>query len=154
MTQPGPIQSMLRGAAAGITATTAMTGFMAAGQKVGALGRMPPSKIVDAALEGAGVAHSVSRTEHRALSGLAHYAFGIGAGALFGLLYSQTRRVPVPAPVQGAVFATGVWLASYAGWIPALGIMPAPERDRPGRPTTMLLAHWVYGATLGESLSG
>ena len=31
----------------------------------------------------------------------------------------------------------------------SLGILPPPERDQPGRPATMLLAHWVYGATLG-----
>ena len=42
-----------------------------------------------------------------------------------------------------------VWIASYVGWVPAAGLMPRPSRDRPGRPTSMVLAHWIFGGTLG-----
>jgi hypothetical protein len=45
-----------------------------------------------------------------------------------------------------------VWLGSYAGWIPALDLLPPPDRDRRGRPPSMIVAHWVYGAALGASL--
>jgi len=41
---------------------------------------------------------------------------------------------------------------NYAGWIPKVGIMPPPSRDRMGRPTSMILAHVVYGATLAAIL--
>jgi hypothetical protein len=48
------------------------------------------------------------------------------------------------------MYATGIWLVSYQGWVPALGIMPPASRDRRGRVATMLVAHWVYGAALRE----
>ena len=47
------------------------------------------------------------------------------------------------------IYATGIWLVSYQGWVPALGIMAPASRDRRGRVVTMLAAHWVYGAALG-----
>jgi hypothetical protein len=55
--------------------------------------------------------------------------------------------------LQGVAFGSGVWLVSYMGWVPWLQIMPPAHEDRPGRPQTMLAAHWVYGGVLG-ALSG
>ena len=55
----------------------------------------------------------------------------------------------VPGWLVGAVYGLGVWAVSYKGWIPALGILPPPERDRPGRPVIMVAAHVVYGLVLG-----
>ena len=59
------------------------------------------------------------------------------------------RRSAAIGASAGALYATGIWLVSYQGWVPALGIMPAASRDRRGRVATMLAAHWVYGAALG-----
>ena len=53
------------------------------------------------------------------------------------------------AALTGVLYATGIWLVSYQGWVPALGIMPPASGDRRGRVVTMLAAHWVYGAALG-----
>ena len=61
---------------------------------------------------------------------------------------SARRSAPIAAAI-GALYATGIWLVSYQGWVPALGIMPPASRDRRGRVATMLVAHWVYGAVLG-----
>lgn len=41
------------------------------------------------------------------------------------------------------------WLVNYGGWIPVLGILPPPHRDRTDRQATMIVAHLVYGAVLG-----
>ena len=30
-------------------------------------------------------------------------------------------------------------------------LMPMPQDDRPGRPTSMVIAHWVYGASLAAA---
>ncbi|MCA1665862.1 MAG: DUF1440 domain-containing protein, partial [Thermomicrobia bacterium] len=67
---------------------------------------------------------------------------------LFGVLH---RRLPfrVPAALHGMVFGSLVWVTSYQGWIPALGIMPPASDDRPDRPRVMFLAHLLYGALLG-----
>ena len=77
------------------------------------------------------------------------FAFGIGIGGVFGVMHRGIRVHPV---LGGIIFATLVWATSYQGWVPALGIMPPASRDEPGRPMTMVLAHWVYGAILGAVL--
>lgn len=146
----GVARSALAGAAAGGLATLGMSAFMFAGRRAGLLGRMPPEKITARALDALGV-HRSRRGQDVAAS-VMHLAFGAGAGAVFEPA-RRALRLPVPAALQGAVFGTAVWAVSYMGWVPALGIMPPPERDRPGRPAIMLAAHWVYGAGLGFLLA-
>ena len=138
------------GAGAGALATAPMSLVMLAAQRLGLLGKPPPATITDAALRQAD-AHP-PRSQRHALAVLAHVGFGAAAGALFGLLRGG-RPESGRAALEGAVFATGVWAASYAGWIPALGILPPPTRDRPGRPPSMIVAHWVYGAALGLAVA-
>jgi hypothetical protein len=142
-----PFWALGIGVLAGAAATGAMSLVMAASQRAGLMGRMPPKKITEAALEGVG-AEAVPEPAVNVLSTVAHVGFGSGSGALFALTRRQLRsRFPL---ADGLLFGTAVWLTSYAGWVPALGIMQPPTRDRPGRPTSMLLAHWVYGAVLGS----
>jgi hypothetical protein len=74
---------------------------------------------------------------------IAHLGFGVSCGALYG------ATAPRSTVTRGIAYALGVWAASYAGWIPALGILPPPHRDRPARQVTVLSAHIVYGAVLG-----
>ena len=83
-----------------------------------------------------------------ALTVIGHLGFGVGIGVVFALL-DRRVRLPFGSAVHGVVYATLVWAASYKGWVPALGLMPPPERDRPGRPATMLVAHGVCGWPLG-----
>ena len=137
-----------RGAAAGVVATGVMSLLMVAARRAGLMGRMPPEKITARLLRSAGLPHG-RRTQDAAATAL-HFGFGAGAGALFG---ATVRRSRLPPVLAGSVFGAGVWLVSYMGWVPALGIMPPPQDDRPGRPQSMLLAHLVYGGVLG-ALSG
>lgn len=134
------------GITSGALATLPMTAVMFAAQKLGLLGKMPPAKITDDMLARGGV--PATRTERRALTTLMHLGFGAGCGALYSLL-RPGRPSPGRAAVEGAAFATAVWGASYAGWIPALGILPPPGDDRKDRQVTMVVAHWVFGAVLG-----
>jgi hypothetical protein len=85
----------------------------------------------------------------KALSVINHFAFGMGAGALY--VWGQGRLAfPGAAVARGIGFGLLVWGASYFGWVPALGIMPPAHRDRPGRAKMMAAAHVVYGAVLGR----
>jgi hypothetical protein len=145
---------VLRGAAAGAVATGVMSAFMLAAQQAGLMGEQPPEKIADTALDAADVPAPGPTDE--ALAVVLHFAFGASCGALFQAVRSRVHPVeqlddePEWEPVaEGAAFGSLVWLVSYLGWLPALRIMPAPSRDRPGRPESMLLAHLLYGATLG-----
>ena len=141
------LQALRDGAVGGVVGTATMSAVMLVGEKTGLMPRQPPEDIAAAALDAVGVSERDEKTDE-ALAVLAHFGFGAAGGAVFGLLHRRLR-LPIPAAVHGVVFGSLVWAASYKGWIPALGILPPPERDQPGRPATMLLAHWVYGATLG-----
>ena len=68
------------------------------------------------------------------------------SGARYGV--GVRRRAGVGS---GALFGLAVWAASYKAWIPALGLMPPPAFDRPGRPTVMALAHLLFGGALGAA---
>ncbi len=136
----------MRGAAAGAVATGAMSLVMYAAKRFGLMGDMPPEKITSAALDSLGV--NRTRTAQDVLASAAHLGFGSAAGGLFGVLHSRAE-IQLSPVLAGMAFGSVVWIVSYGGWVPALGIMPPPERDRPGRAPSMLLAHLVYGAALG-----
>ena len=144
------LEALRDGAIGGVAGTAIMSAVMLVSEKTGLLPRQPPEDITKAALDAAGVTGRDEKTDD-ALAVLAHFGFGAAGGAVFGLLHRRLR-LPIPAAVHGVVFGSLVWAASYKGWIPALGILPPPERDQPGRPATMLLAHWIYGATLGAAV--
>ena len=134
------------GLTSGALATLPMTALMFAAQKLGWLGKLPPAEITDDLLARSGM--SANKTERTALTTALHVGFGAGCGALYSLL-RPGRPSLARAAAEGAAFATGVWGASYAGWIPALGILPAPADDRKDRQVTMVVAHWIFGAVLG-----
>ena len=140
------VRALVDGTMGGCLGTIAMSLVMVAAQKLGALGGQPPAHIAGAGLDALGVRRT--GTQQAVLAVVLHVVFGSTAGALFGLL-SRRLRAPLGPARQGVIFATVVWATSYKGWIPALGILPPPERDRPGRPQVMVLAHWLYGAILG-----
>ncbi|GIH73708.1 hypothetical protein Plo01_01370 [Planobispora longispora] len=127
-------------------ATAAMSVVMVAGDRAGLMRDQPPKRITRAFLPG---------NRHRpkpgegVLGALAHAGFGAAGGALFGLL-ARGHRPPVPA---GVGYALAIWLASYQGWVPALGILPPISRDRPGRVAVMGAGHVVYGAALAAAMS-
>jgi hypothetical protein len=147
-------RSVARGIGAGVVATTTMTAGMFVLQKAGLLGRMPPRLLTERTLARLGLRRKTSRTSRKLVTALTHYGFGATMGAIFEVgrsaLGARHGRAPEPVVLgSGVAFGTLVWAASYMGWVPAAGLMPRPSQDRPGRPTSMVLAHWIFGGTLG-----
>ena len=105
----------------------------------GVMNRQPPKKIVKRFAPGLG------RKTTDAAASLAHVGYGVGAG----VVYAAAVRPRWQNVVTGTIYGLGIWFISYEGWIPAFGILPPPQRDKPGRALTMFVAHIVYGATLG-----
>jgi hypothetical protein len=136
--------AVIEGAAGGAVATVAMSALMLVGDRIGLMSDQPPTAVTRRALQEAGVDRPAEAAS--AVAPVAHLAFGI----LGGVVYAIGRRLlpGVPAWVSGIAFGLGVWAVSYKGWIPALGILPPPERDEPGRPPVMIAAHVVYGLVL------
>ncbi len=133
------------GALGGAVGTAAFTGWMKGAQRAGLLGELPPRKITRKALQTTG---TPSSQKIDAATVFTHLGFGVATGALFGVL-SNRLHPRIPGAVQGAVFGSLVWAASYAGLVPALDIMPSPTKDRPGRPWVMFLGHLIFGGLLG-----
>ncbi len=124
-----------------------MSGFMALARRVGILGEPPPIKLTRKLARRAGLAEPKGAALIAA-SGVMHFGFGAFCGVLYGLLPFDRRH----AHSVGALFGTMVWALSYAGWIPKLGLMPPPSRDRPGRPAAMIAGHLVFGLTMATVL--
>ena len=142
-----PVRALLRGGLAGAGATVPMSAWMWAAQKAGLVGEQPPEKVTATALDAAGV----ERTEQTqdALSLLTHLGFGAGVGAAYTVVRTAAPS-RMPDAAVGLAWALAVYAVSYKGWIPALGIMPAPERDRSDRQAAMVIAHVVYGLALAR----
>jgi hypothetical protein len=131
-----------QGAIGGGVGTLFMSVFMLACGALGVMGEQPPKKVTRRAFA-AIVGNSPSERTSNVLASFAHLAFGMGAGALFGLLPWRGQARPLSA-LQGILFGVGVWATSYHGWIPMLGILPHPPE------TNVLLALWMGEAMLDE----
>lgn len=142
--QTSALRGAALGAASGIAATAVMTVGLAGAKAVGLLGEPPPRKLTRRILGRLGV--RLGRTTLDATTLLSHFGYGAACGALYGV--GVRRRAGVGS---GALFGLAVWAASYKAWIPALGLMPPPAFDRPGRPTVMALAHLLFGGALGAA---
>jgi hypothetical protein len=137
---------VIRGSLAGLAATIAMSAVMLAARRAGMMGKLPPERITEAGLRRLNI--RASETSQNALSTLAHLGYGAGGGALFAAL-QRLLKDRMPPLAGGLGYGLLIWVVSYAGWVPALGIMPPPQRDRRRRPTAMVIAHLVYGGALG-----
>jgi hypothetical protein len=143
----------LAGAIGGLGATLLMSAVMLGARRLGLTARLPPDKIAERVIE-TSTDRPSDEDEERVVASVLHLGFGTMAGMAFGILVSGMGRAPgaVLAGI-GAVYATGIWLVSYQGWVPGLHIMPPASRDDRGRVATMIVAHWVYGITLGLAAS-
>ena len=140
---------MLIGAAAGAAATIPMTMVMETlherldGEPPRPL---PPREVAEGLAVQADVHRELDEHEMQALTLAAHFGYGAGCGALFGIV---APRHPAAAVASGIVFGLAVWAGSYIGWLPALGVRHHAKHDPPARSGLMIAAHVVYGATTG-----
>jgi hypothetical protein len=136
--------ALIDGSISGVLGTLSMSMVMLAARRAGLVGQLPPERITEAALDAAGQRRSEEVQD--ALAVILHLLFGAFLGSFFGLLHRRLR-VPLGSALQGIVYGLLAWSVNYRGWIPALSILPPPERDRPDRPVIVALAHAVYGWT-------
>ncbi len=142
------VRAAIDGAEGGAAGTLLMSLVMLGAKKAGLMGKLPPKRITEAVLQATGETQTSNETVD-VLTTIAHFGYGIGAGVLFGVVV-QRLRPSLDRGLLGVIYGSLIWFVSYKGWVPALGIMPPPERDRPYRPESMLVAHWGYGWTLGK----
>lgn len=146
-----PFSKLLKGALAGFIATAPMSATMLVGWRF--LPRrerypLPPRLITEEISERAGIEEHLGEKQLIGLTIFSHF----GYGALFGALYALFEsRVPLQSSLKGIFTGLGVWAGSYLGWLPATGILTSATRHPWCRNLLMILAHVVWGLTLGEA---
>ena len=133
---------LIIGAIAGAVGTMAMTSAMRRlHDRLPDKERYPltPREIVDSTLD-------PDEEPGRDLTTVAHFAYGAACGALIA------AADPRPGPRTGAGAGVAVWLASYMGWIPALGILKPATRHPARRNLLMIGVHLVWGAATAKAM--
>jgi uncharacterized membrane protein len=141
------------GAVAGFVGTLAMSLLMLPANWTGLLGTQPPRRIIDRLVESTGRPRRASEQDRRIGTTIVHLGIGVGAGAVLGAV-RELRIVAPLSPITGAALGAAFWAVNYIGIAPALGLLPTPDRDRPGRPVVMLAANALFGAVTATIIEG
>ena len=140
--EPGLGARLAIGAIAGFVATMAMTRAMRRlHRRLPAKERypLPPREITERVLAPPpGAAPDLTL--------VAHFAYGAGCGALLAAANPRLGRV------AGALAGSGIWLASYMGWVPAFGVLKPATGHPARRNLAMLGAHFVWGWSAAEAM--
>ena len=138
---------ILIGGIAGIVGTMAMTSAMRRlHRRLPAEERYPltPREIVDSGSKQLDV--PLSEEGAKDVTTAAHFAYGAAMGALIAVMN------PDPRKRTGAAAGVAVWLASYMGWLPAVGNLKPATQHPPRRNLLMLGVHLVWGAATASAI--
>ena len=142
-----PKQRALAGAIGGAAGTLVLSGLREAWSRIGVVFDTAPIQVVDRVEELAS-AEGFSPGAHRVLSVAAHCAYGVGAGAVLGLLRRETGE-PAEEAAVGSALGVLVWGAGWASWLPLTGVHSPPWRQWTPKVLLPVLDHVVFGATWG-----
>lgn len=138
-----------RGALAGFSATLPMTVSMSLFKKLPEHDStpLPPERVARGIERKVGVKPEPETKKHAAFTYGSHFAFGAVAGGLYSALVPRPEKAAIP---KGIGFGLGVWAVSYLGWLPALRILPFPNRSSKQHIASQIISHVVWGAALGS----
>jgi putative membrane protein len=141
---------MLKGLLAGVCATAPMSLVMSVWHRLLPERErypLPPAIITTRVARAVGAEQLVDEEAERVeLSLLSHFGFGAVAGAAYGL---AADLLPLPGAARGAIYGLLVWAAYYLGILPATGLYRPPQAEPLRRHGMMIMAHLVWGITLG-----
>lgn len=140
---PGrPLRAFGSAAAAGAAGSLVMSAFLEvvrAGLPASEDYPWPPHGLITAAVaHRLGMGKVVDTLPYWAATALSHVAYGAAAALPMPLLM---RR---PSALRAALYGVGVWVASYAGWLPLLGIHTFPTQHPVRRTAAMIAGHIVW----------
>jgi uncharacterized membrane protein YagU involved in acid resistance len=138
---------LLIGGIAGFVGTMAMTAAMRRFHR-----RLPaeesypltPREIVDSGSKQLGL--PLVGEAAKDVTTAAHFAYGAAMGAMIAAMN------PDPKKRTGAAAGVAIWLASYMGWIPAVGTLEPATKHPARRNTLMIGVHLVWGAATAASM--
>jgi uncharacterized membrane protein YagU involved in acid resistance len=138
---------LLIGGIAGFAGTLAMTAAMRrmhARLPGGERYPLTPREIVDSGSKQVGV--PLSDEPARDITLAAHFAYGALVGALVAAMNPDMKKK------TGAAAGVAVWVASYMGWIPAVGNLEPATKHPPRRNALMIAAHVVWGTATAAAI--
>lgn len=138
---------LVLGAVAGFVGTMAMTAAMRRlHRRLPERERYPltPREIIDSGSEQVGL--PLPDEAAKDVTTAAHFLYGAAMGAVISALN------PDPGKRGGAAAGAAVWLASYMGWIPAVGTLEPATRHPARRNALMIGVHLVWGASTAVAL--
>jgi hypothetical protein len=136
-----------KGALAGLAATVVLTGLRQAWSKMGLVFETAPMQAVDRAEE-LGLVGDLSPVGRGVLIGFAHFAYGAGTGAAFGLLRRE-RGKPTEEAAVGSALGVLAWGAGWSSWLPLTGVHKAPWTQKTPKVLLPVVDHAVFGAAWG-----
>ena len=136
------MQTLARGALAGLAATVPMTVVIGAGRAAGLISTPPPVEITENAAEQVGEDPDRQSPEFQAAWLAAHVGYGAACGIIFSAIRPLLPRSNLAA---GLLFGAAVWGVSYIGLMPSLNLYPDAEDDSNQRQVVMIAAHAVFG---------
>jgi hypothetical protein len=142
-----PKDRALRGALGGLGATLALTGLRQAWSKIGLVFETAPMQVVDR-VEELGLLGELSPRSRRLLTVIAHFAYGVGTGASFGLLRREKGGPGEEASV-GSALGVLAWGVGWASWLPLTGVHKAPWTQKTPKVLLPAIDHAVFGAAWG-----
>lgn len=141
----GPSERALAGALSGVGGTVILSGVREGLSRVGLVFETAPMQVVNR-IEELGVVEELSPEAHRALSASAHFAYGVGAGTVLGLLRQEGGGVKEEAAV-GAALGVLVWGAGWSTWLPITGVHLPPWKQQTPKVLLPVVDHAIFGAT-------
>jgi uncharacterized membrane protein YagU involved in acid resistance len=107
---------------------------------------LPPREITVHLAEKAGVHRKLGPEARAALTLINHFGYGAMAATTYSL---AERQIPTGVLVKGPLFGALVWLVSYFGLLPAVGILDPATKHPLSRNVLMLAVHLVWGLVVG-----
>jgi uncharacterized membrane protein YagU involved in acid resistance len=138
---------LIIGGIAGFVGTMAMTAAMRRlHRRLPAEERYPltPREIVDSGSRQLGLPLAGEAAKDVATA--AHFAYGAACGAMIAAMN------PDPRKRTGAAAGAAIWLASYMGWIPAVGTLEPATRHPARRNMLMIGVHLIWGAATAAAI--
>jgi hypothetical protein len=137
----------LYGAISGLGGTIVLSGLREVGRWFGLVYETAPMQVVKR-LEELGLVEDWPPSARRALTLVAHLAYGTGTGTVFALL-RRKRGGPVEEAAVGSALGVLVWGAGWSSWLPLTGVHMPPWEQRSPRVLLPVIDHAFFGAVWG-----
>ena len=143
----GLLRRATDGALGGAVATVALTAFRKGLARAGLVETTAPEQVVER-LEELGLVDDWSPGARRLLAVAAHFAYGAGTGAAFGVLRREGGGPGEEAAV-GSALGILSWGVGWASWLPLAGVHRPPWKQRSPKVLLPVVDHAFFGAVWG-----